>query len=196
MADRADTHDAVPGLKMAPGVPRDGGDAVAELDAVAVQPLRDLQRAFVDFGVIGAVDGTFDRPCNDLLCPVDCRRVFENSVTKQRPVLHQPKHTDVPPKLYDRLPRFFCGIAVKFSAPNAPRKWPCRGRGGRDAAMVTVAAVLLMLCAQADPASAAGRSASGPRDDLFGAQVPKLRGSLLPAPVPLPKPRPAEAPAA
>ena len=37
MADRADAHDAVPGFKMAPGVPRDGGDAVAELDAVAMR---------------------------------------------------------------------------------------------------------------------------------------------------------------
>jgi hypothetical protein len=62
--------------------------------------------------------------------------------------------------------------------------------------MVPLAAVLLMLCAQADPVAAARRSAQGPRGDLFGAQDPKLRGSLLPASVPLPKPRPAEAPAA
>jgi len=105
MADRANTHDAVPGLEMAPGVPRNGGDAVAELDAVAFQPLRDLQRAFVDFAIIGAVDGTFNRPCDDLLCPVKLCGMFENPVTQQRPVLHQPKHTDVPPKL-DRFPRF------------------------------------------------------------------------------------------
>ena len=36
MADRADAHDAVPAFEMAPGVPGDGGDAVAELDAVAL----------------------------------------------------------------------------------------------------------------------------------------------------------------
>jgi len=36
---------------MAPGVPGDGGDAVTELDAVAIQPLRDFQRAGVNFGV-------------------------------------------------------------------------------------------------------------------------------------------------
>jgi hypothetical protein len=64
--------------------------------------------------------------------------------------------------------------------------------------MVTVAAVLLALCAQADPASAARRARHGPWDDLFGVRSPKLklRGSLLPAAVPLPKPRPAEAPVA
>jgi hypothetical protein len=62
--------------------------------------------------------------------------------------------------------------------------------------MVTVAAVALVLCAQADPASAARRARQGPWDDLFGQRSPKLRGALLPAAVPLPKPRPAEAPVA
>jgi hypothetical protein len=42
MADGADAHDAVPALQMPPGVPGDGGDAVAELDAVALQHLRDF----------------------------------------------------------------------------------------------------------------------------------------------------------
>ena len=84
---------------------------------------------------------------------------------------------------------------MKFSAGNARRKWPCRGPACGERLMGPLAAVLLMLCAQADPA-AARRSAQGPRGDLFGSQGPKLRGSLLPASVPLPKPRPAEAPAA
>ena len=97
MADRADAHDAVPGFEMAPGVPGDGGDAVAELDAVAVEPLRDLQGAVADFRVIGAVDGTFDRSGHDLLGAVNLCGVLDNPVTKQRPVLHQSKHTVVPP---------------------------------------------------------------------------------------------------
>jgi hypothetical protein len=67
---------------MAPGVPGNGGDAVAELDAVAIQPLRYLQRAVPDFGIIGAMDGTFDRSCDDLLGAMDGRRMFENSVTQ------------------------------------------------------------------------------------------------------------------
>src|SRR5487761_2738996 len=98
MADRADAHDAVPCLEMAPGVPRNGGDAVAEPDAFAIEALRDLQRALVDFGIIGAVDGAFDRSCYDLLGSMDGRRTFENTVTQQRPVLHQPTHTEVPPQ--------------------------------------------------------------------------------------------------
>ena len=82
---------------MAPGIPGDGGDAVAELDAVAVEPLRNLQRALVDFGVIGAMDGTFDRSRHDLLGAMDRRGVLHNPVTQQRPILHQSKHTNVPP---------------------------------------------------------------------------------------------------
>ena len=84
---------------------------------------------------------------------------------------------------------------MNFSAGNARRKWPCRGLACGERLMGPLAAVLLMLCAQADPA-AARRSAQGPRGHLFGSQGPKLRGSLLPASVPLPKPRPAGAPSA
>ena len=63
---------------MAPGVPGDGGDAVTELDAVAIQPLRDFQRAIANFGVIRAMNGTFDGSRDDLLCAVISRRVFDN----------------------------------------------------------------------------------------------------------------------
>ncbi len=65
--------------------------------------------------------------------------------------------------------------------------------------MVTVAALLLMLGAQSEPAAAAGTSGAssqGPLSQMFGAGRPKLRGALLPSSVPLPKPRPAGAPAA
>jgi hypothetical protein len=62
--------------------------------------------------------------------------------------------------------------------------------------MVTAAAVLLTLVAQAEPAAARRPLALWPQPwgGLSGEIRPKLRGSL-PAPVPLPKPRPAEAPA-
>jgi len=82
---------------MPPGVPCDGGDAVAELDAVTLQALRDLERAGVNFGVIGAMNGAFDRSRHDLLRAVEQRRVFDNAVTKQRPILHQSAHANVPP---------------------------------------------------------------------------------------------------
>jgi hypothetical protein len=57
---------------------------------------------------------------------------------------------------------------MNFSAENARRKWPCRSSVRSETAMVTAAAVVLMLCGQAGPAAA----------------------------VPLPKPRPVGAPAA
>jgi hypothetical protein len=65
--------------------------------------------------------------------------------------------------------------------------------------MVTVAAVVLMLGAQTEPAVAARRASSwsqGPWGDLFGERKPRPRRAALPASVPLPKPRPAEAPTA
>ena len=62
--------------------------------------------------------------------------------------------------------------------------------------MVTVAALALMLCALAEPAAAARRSAPDLFGDLFGPPRPKPRRAALPASVPLPKPRPAEAPVA
>jgi hypothetical protein len=70
--------------------------------------------------------------------------------------------------MINRFPRFFCGIATKLSAGNARRKRSCRGRNGREAAMVTAVAVLIAFSGYIAPASA----------------------------VPLPKPRPAEAPGA
>jgi hypothetical protein len=62
-------------------------------------------RVVADFGArsrkcIGAMNGTFDRPRDDLLRAVIPRRVFDNPVTKQRPVLHQSEHTHVPPDGY------------------------------------------------------------------------------------------------
>jgi hypothetical protein len=51
----------------------------------------------MNFGVIGAMNGAFDRPRNDLLGAVKFRGVLDNPMTQQRPVLHQTKHTHVPP---------------------------------------------------------------------------------------------------
>jgi hypothetical protein len=81
---------------------------------------------------------------------------------------------------------------MKLSAEKGRRKWAYRSIWHGGPAMVTAAAGLLMLSAQA--------SAAAPRpfrmDDLFGGGPPRLRGSLRAAKVPLPRPRPAEAPQA
>src|SRR5665213_1737978 len=199
MADGADAHDAVPDLEVAPGIPRNGGDPVAELDAVAIQALRNLQRAIANFGVIGAMNGAFDRSCHDLLRTMEPGGVFDNPVTKQRPILHQTTHTDVPPECYslshdppngerfgekimrllgnperartqNRLPVLPIALSAmgrNFSAAALRRKWPCGGSGRMAAAMVTIAAALLMLCVQSEPA-AARHSSPDPWNDLFG----------------------------
>src|SRR4051794_13011571 len=98
MADGADTHDAVPDFEMAPGVPGDRGDTVAELDAVALQHLRDLEGTLVDFGIVGAMDRPFNRARHDLLLAMNPGGVFDDPVAEQGPTLHQTKHSDVPPR--------------------------------------------------------------------------------------------------
>ena len=131
---------------MTPRVPRDGGNTVAELDAVAVEPLGDLQRALVDFGIIGAMDGTFDRPRDNFLLAVDCCRVLENSVTQQRPVLHQTKHMESQRAVARR--GSFARIDAKSSATRGCRKWASGWGSARQAAMVTAAALLLLAAAR------------------------------------------------
>jgi hypothetical protein len=85
---------------------------------------------------------------------------------------------------------------MKFSVEKARRKWPCGGFGRGEWRVVTVA-VLLMFCAQSEPAAArrSGAWSQGPWNDLFQDARPKRRRAAAPAVVPLPKPRPAEAPA-
>src|SRR5262249_499273 len=96
VADRADPHDAVPAFEMAGGIPGNGGDAVAELDAIALQHLGDFERAPVNFGVIGPDNRAFDRPGDDLLRALIRRPVLSDPVAEQSPILHQPEHSKLP----------------------------------------------------------------------------------------------------
>ena len=87
---------------------------------------------------------------------------------------------------------------MNFSAEKAGRKWPCAGFDGSAAAMVTVAAVVLLLGALSGPAEASRKLSTwsqSPWGDLFGERKPRPRRAALPS-VPLPKARPAEAPTA
>jgi hypothetical protein len=63
--------------------------------------------------------------------------------------------------------------------------------------MVTAAALLLMVCAQTEPAAArrSGAWSRAPWGELFREVRPKQRRAVVSASIPLPKPRPAEAPA-
>ena len=83
---------------------------------------------------------------------------------------------------------------MNSSAEKASRKWPSGTIGVKQTPMVTAAVMLLVLSMMAaGPASAARKPAPEPWSGLFGAGVPKLRGSLPRLAVPLPKPRPADA---
>ena len=98
MANGADPHDAVPDFEMAPGVPGDRCDTVAELDPVTLEHLRDLQRALVNLTIGGAMDRSLDRPCDNLLLAMNSGGVFDDPVAEQGPILHQTKHSVVPPR--------------------------------------------------------------------------------------------------
>jgi len=85
---------------------------------------------------------------------------------------------------------------MNCSAEKASRKWAYGAFGRTVAALVTVAAVALLLGVLSAPALAARGNRPAPWGDLFGVSPPRLRGTLHRAAVPLPRPRPADAPAA
>ena len=85
---------------------------------------------------------------------------------------------------------------MNFTAQNASRKWAYGAFRRIEPAMVTVAAVALLLGMPTGPAMAAKASRSAPWADLFRDVSPKPRATVrrASASVPLPKPRPSEAP--
>jgi hypothetical protein len=85
---------------------------------------------------------------------------------------------------------------MNFSAQKASRKWAYGAFGRIEVAMVTVAAVALLLGMPTGPAVAAKASRPAPWADLFREAQPRSRATVRRAAVPLPKPRPAEAPSA
>ena len=85
---------------------------------------------------------------------------------------------------------------MNFTAQNARRKWAYGAFRRIEPAMVTVAAVALLLGMPTGSAAAAKASRSAPWDSLFRELQPRPRGAVRRAAVPLPKPRPAEAPSA
>ena len=87
---------------------------------------------------------------------------------------------------------------MNSSVETARRKWTYGGSRYGLAAMVTAAAVVLIICGQAEPAAAARHTFRVPFREpwgpLFGENRPKPRHAARVS-VPLPRPRPAEAPA-
>ena len=90
--DRADAEDAVPAFQMPPGVPGKRRHPVSQFDAVALQPLRHLQRAGANLRVIGLDDRPLDRAGNDLALAVELGGMVDDPVQQQRKVGHQAEH--------------------------------------------------------------------------------------------------------
>jgi len=90
--DRADAEDAVPAFQMPPAVPGERRDAVAELDAVAFEPLRHAQGAGADLRIIGAMNRSFDRACDHRPLRMVERGVIDDAMAQERPILHKPEH--------------------------------------------------------------------------------------------------------
>jgi hypothetical protein len=94
--DGADAEDAVPGLEMPPRIPGKRRHPVAELDAVALEPLGDLEGTGADIGVVRGVHRPLDRARNHRAGAVIGRRMVDHPVAQQRPVLHQAEHVVSP----------------------------------------------------------------------------------------------------
>ena len=109
VVDTTHAHDAVPGLKMARGVPRKGRDTISHLVALALEALGSLSRTKMNIAVGRAHDRTLDRARDDLTSAVLPCRMVKNLVAEQWPILHQTKHrvppyTSLPPVFPDREP--------------------------------------------------------------------------------------------
>jgi hypothetical protein len=85
---------------------------------------------------------------------------------------------------------------MNFTAQNASRKWAYGAFRRIGAAMVTVAAVAILIGIPSWPAAAEKASRQAPWGNLLRVGSPHERGTARHAAVPLPKPRPAEAPSA
>src|SRR5215468_9258736 len=92
MVDRADAHNAVPGFEMPPCVPGERRHTVAEPDAVTFEALGHFKGARANLGVVRGVNGTLNRARNYGPGGVVGRRVVDNPMAQQRPVLHQSEH--------------------------------------------------------------------------------------------------------
>src|SRR5215467_6608664 len=107
---------AVPGLQMAPRVPGQGRNPVTEFYAVLAEPLGYSEGASADCLIGRRMDRPLDRACNDTPVWVVIRRVVDDTMAEQWPVLHQSKHERSP--LYCCV----CGLAQSDLSDYAGRQ--------------------------------------------------------------------------
>src|SRR5262245_51711033 len=77
---------------MTPRIPSEGRYAVAEFDAVFLQPLRHLERTGANSRIVGRMDRTFDRARHHLTRAMICGGMINDAMAQQRPILHQAEH--------------------------------------------------------------------------------------------------------
>ncbi len=92
VANRADTHDPVPGLDVTGAVPGQGPDPVAGLDAQSQERVREPARAVMDLAPVRAHDRPLDRAADHFAVAVPVLGVVEDLVDRERPSLHQALH--------------------------------------------------------------------------------------------------------
>src|SRR5262249_54167779 len=147
-------------LQVPPGVPGQGRDPVAELDALLLEPLCHLQGARSDLAVGGAVDRSLDRAGHDLAVAVLDRGVIDDAMAQQRPVLHQSLHRPLLREccwFFKSLSRILWALAGATSSPNVRvvnGYWQASPRVSRSRAAARRRAV---------PAARAGWARSRPR---------------------------------
>ena len=88
----ADAGDAEVELEMPIGVPGDGADPVAELDAQPLQRFGELLGALVRVLVAVAMDRPLDGARHDLDVGIGGGRIVDDLRDQQRTVLHQTQH--------------------------------------------------------------------------------------------------------
>ncbi len=95
---RAHAHGAVPSFKMPIRVPGERCNAITERDRALAQRIGDLLGARADGGIGRALQlAILNGAGDDFAVWEGGVGVIENSIDRQRPILHEPKHRDTPP---------------------------------------------------------------------------------------------------
>ena len=125
----AEAGDAEVELEMAIGVPGQRADAVAELDAEALERFGKLLGTLLRVAIAVAVDRTFDRARDDLDVGIIACREIDHLGDQQRTVLHQAKHVVSSFRSYARRSR--CRLRSDASSLRSGSS-PSPGPAGRE----------------------------------------------------------------
>ena len=92
VTDCAHTRNGEVDLEVAVGIPRQGGEAIADVDPACREYSGELLRALPDVAPGGPVDRTFHRTRHDLLIRVDSSRMLDQGRDEQGHLHHPAAH--------------------------------------------------------------------------------------------------------